>query len=113
MEPTILAYPKSNTNTNNITAWSYTKNSEKSDFVYEETQLYNNQVNCNPVHPHSNAFVDLNGDCMADIFMVCQETAGLSFQIWVNDENGFSLAMQQTLPKGIGQITFGDMGISI
>ncbi|KAJ3348200.1 hypothetical protein HDU91_006620, partial [Kappamyces sp. JEL0680] len=40
---------------------------------------------CSIPHPHSSAFVDLDGDCLADLFIICQDTTSrqLSAYIWV------------------------------
>ena len=86
---------------------------------------------CALSHPHSNAVVDLNGDCLAgqyliffpmligatyifipDIFLVCDDGGGAkSFQIWVNNkEDGFSLAQEGSLPSGLQTISFADVG---
>ena len=91
---------------------------------------------CRISNPHSNAFVDLNGDCLAgmtrlcmhvsrrifrillvtritDLFVTCQETPSspLKFQIWLNEkEKGFVFAMEKELPEKTGQITLADMG---
>lgn len=69
--------------------------------------------NCKLPSPHSNAFIDLDGDCLADLFLVCQDdtsSSGLSYQIWKNaKDSGFELAQTGSLPAGTGQISFADM----
>ncbi|KIK59028.1 hypothetical protein GYMLUDRAFT_74611 [Collybiopsis luxurians FD-317 M1] len=63
---------------------------------------------CHIANPHSNAVVDLDGDCLADVFLVCD--GGKSFQIWINNKDeGFTLAQQGSLPSGIQSITFADV----
>ncbi|KAI0045090.1 integrin alpha N-terminal domain-containing protein [Auriscalpium vulgare] len=66
---------------------------------------------CRIANPHSNAVVDLDGDCLADIFLVCDAPSGQkSFQIWVNNKDaGFSLAQSGTLPQGTQSVAFADM----
>ncbi|KAF5386695.1 hypothetical protein D9615_001974 [Tricholomella constricta] len=66
---------------------------------------------CTLANPHSNAVVDLNGDCLADVFIVCDDgRGGKSFQIWVNNKaDGFSLAQEGTLPSGFQTVSFADM----
>ncbi|KAK7037504.1 hypothetical protein VNI00_010996 [Paramarasmius palmivorus] len=66
---------------------------------------------CKLANPHSNAVVDLNGDCLADVFLVCDDgRGGTYFQIWVNNKaDGFSLAKEHALPAGTQQISFADM----
>ncbi|KAJ1675725.1 hypothetical protein EV182_000713 [Spiromyces aspiralis] len=62
---------------------------------------------CRLAVPHSSAFVDLDGDCLPDIFVVCE---GGSFQIWTNSMNhGFTLARETDLPAGTGPISFADV----
>ncbi len=87
---------------------------------------------CKLANPHSNAVVDLDGDCLAgasvvyclssiselnylcwaDVFLVCDDGHGAKyFQIWVNNkDNGFTLSQQGNLPSGVQSITFADIG---
>lgn len=86
---------------------------------------------CKLASPHTNAIIDLDGDCLAgqfypadtvpylcltfqDIFLVCDEGSGRrSFEIWVNNkDSGFSRAQYQMLPSGVQAITFADVGKS-
>ncbi|KAF9265836.1 hypothetical protein L218DRAFT_956809 [Marasmius fiardii PR-910] len=66
---------------------------------------------CKISHPHSNAVIDLNGDCLADVFLVCEDgRGGKYFQIWVNHKkDGFSLAQEHPLPTGTLQVSLADM----
>lgn len=79
---------------------------------------------CRLAHPHSSAFVDLNGDCLADLFFFCQDekTRKLFIQIWTANlvldyavqhslESGdhYTFAHQYDLPPGAGQVSFSDM----
>ncbi|GLB35509.1 putative repeat domain in Vibrio, Colwellia, Bradyrhizobium and Shewanella [Lyophyllum shimeji] len=66
---------------------------------------------CTLANPHSNAVVDLNGDCLADVFLMCDDgKGGKPFQIWVNKkDDGFSLAHQGALPSGVQTISFADV----
>ncbi|CAG8512992.1 15985_t:CDS:10 [Funneliformis mosseae] len=60
--------------------------------------------------PHSNAFIDLNGDCRSDLFLTCQDTSGkISYQIWTSTINGYVFSKFGDLPQGVGQISFADM----
>ncbi|CAG8731921.1 10108_t:CDS:10, partial [Cetraspora pellucida] len=67
--------------------------------------------NCTISDPHSNAFIDLNGDCLADLFLTCRESssAPLTYQIWTNIKGGFTFSRSGNLPDGTGQISFADM----
>ena len=67
--------------------------------------------------PHSNAYIDLNGDCLADIFIMCEGKSEeyLSYQIWTNDKaGGYKLAAGKSgdLPRGTKSVGFADMGES-
>ncbi|KAI0373228.1 hypothetical protein BV20DRAFT_938200 [Pilatotrama ljubarskyi] len=67
---------------------------------------------CKLSNPHSNAAVDLNGDCLADLFLVCDgDTPGSKyFQIWINNkDDGFALGPQGRLPPGTQTISFADI----
>ncbi|BGP13717.1 hypothetical protein JCM10213_007105 [Rhodosporidiobolus nylandii] len=70
---------------------------------------------CQFPHPHFNAFIDLDGDCLADLFLMCQKPGGkadeLEYQIWLNskDGKGFRLARTGDLPKGTKSVSFADM----
>ncbi|KAK1216969.1 hypothetical protein PQX77_020372 [Marasmius sp. AFHP31] len=66
---------------------------------------------CTLANPHSNAVIDLNGDCLADVFLVCDDgRGGKYFQIWINNKSdGFTLAQEHPLPAGTQQISLADM----
>ncbi|CEQ39850.1 SPOSA6832_01410, partial [Sporobolomyces salmonicolor] len=74
-----------------------------------------NTFNCHFPSPHFNAFIDLDGDCLADLFFMCQNNKDdendLSFQIWLNDkESGkFRFAKGGSLPRGTKSVGFADM----
>ncbi|KAJ2556153.1 hypothetical protein EV175_002108 [Coemansia sp. RSA 1933] len=62
---------------------------------------------CKPANPHSNAFVDLDGDCLADLFIVC--TGGEEYQIWLNTGAGFVYSQGGKLPSNAGPVSFADV----
>ncbi|KIO28141.1 hypothetical protein M407DRAFT_72199 [Tulasnella calospora MUT 4182] len=67
---------------------------------------------CELADPHSSAVLDFDGDCLADLFMVCKSTqpGQLSYQIWLNDKSGsFRYSQGGLLPQGAGPVTFADM----
>ena len=91
--------------------------------------------NCAWSSPHSNAFVDLDGDCLAgtkrhtlssaeiqirfvdrlfysDLVFTCTGSNGQkSVQFWVNNrDQGFKMALQANLPNGAGPLSFADIG---
>ncbi|KAJ1658607.1 hypothetical protein IWQ61_002183 [Dispira simplex] len=69
---------------------------------------------CTFANPHSGAWVDLNGDCRADLFVTCQTESSEdvpTFQIWTStrDSVGLTFAREGSLPRGAGQVSFSDM----
>ncbi|CAO3580274.1 unnamed protein product [Absidia cylindrospora] len=105
--------------TNEFSSWI---NTAQSNFTNQTTSIYNltsassffdstYSSQCRWASPHSNAFLDLNGDCLADVVMICDEMNGKqSVQIWTNQrEKGFSLAQTFDLPTGAGPLAFADM----
>lgn len=70
-------------------------------------------LDCDFPDPHFNAFIDLNGDCLADVFLTCRDGKSsdrLTYQIWTNDKEGmFSLARKGDLPRGTKSVSFADM----
>ena len=96
-------------------------------FSVKLPQFDGTQKMCKLSSPHSNAFVDLDGDCLAgmifcmfhlnfyaDLFVTCSEKEGdasSSYQVWVNEKSrGFRLQHEGPLPKGAGPISFADIG---
>ncbi|TFK25799.1 hypothetical protein FA15DRAFT_668127 [Coprinopsis marcescibilis] len=79
--------------------------------LYEVIPAPFHNARCKLLNPHSNAVVDLNGDCLADVFLVCDEGSGKkSYQIWINNKDeGFSLSQNGDLPSGVQSITFTDV----
>ncbi|KAI9488105.1 hypothetical protein BDB00DRAFT_850036 [Zychaea mexicana] len=70
----------------------------------------NETTKCIWTHPHSNAVVDLDGDCLADLVFVCQHTGYQSLQIWTNQrDEGFQKARELNLPAGAGPISYADI----
>lgn len=64
------------------------------------------------MNPHSNSFVDFNGDCASDLFLTTKDPDGnLVFEIWLRDLNGkFCLvdATKITISQ-VSSVTIGDM----
>lgn len=70
---------------------------------------------------HWNAFIDLNGDCLADMVVFCEKMNGIFtktryFQVWVNsktggegDKGGFKFLFQGELPPDTQMVSFADM----
>ncbi|CAG8483179.1 5282_t:CDS:10 [Paraglomus brasilianum] len=111
MTTDLLGYRYDNNPDKKLTLWKNIYNPE-SDVLFEVSDLPVDDTACELADPHSNAFIDLNGDCLSDLFLTCQdEDGGKSFQIWINDkEKGFVLSKNEgKLPEGTGQISFADL----
>ncbi|XP_061230656.1 T-cell immunomodulatory protein-like [Neopsephotus bourkii] len=65
--------------------------------------------------PHSHAFIDLNNDFTADLFLTTSPNSeNIQFETWVNKDGNFSKAEKiQKTPSGVkvvGQSVFADFG---
>lgn len=86
--------------------------SQPNSAVYELTRTTLDGLQCKPSNPHSHAVVDLDGDCLADIVLICDDgnTGNKVFQIWVNQkDSGFRLQQSGRLPAGTQSISFADV----
>jgi integrin alpha FG-GAP repeat containing protein 1 len=101
-----------------LTVWSNVWDKTNGSILFD-TVPFNDAANstvvpkCRLGSPHSSAILDFDGDCLADLFLTCQEPdSQLSYHIWLNDPagGGFREAQSGMLPKGTGMISFGDMG---
>ncbi|CAG8492968.1 10051_t:CDS:10 [Paraglomus occultum] len=113
MTTDLLGYRYDNNPDKKLSLWKNIYNAE-SDVLFEVSDLPIDETAtppCKLADPHSNAFVDLNGDCLSDLFLTCQDDNDVkSFQIWINDkENGFVLKEDGNFPEGTGQISFADL----
>ncbi|KAI9248624.1 hypothetical protein BY458DRAFT_536598 [Sporodiniella umbellata] len=88
MKTDILGYSKE---TNKLSAWINTGNTTSLFDVSSAENLFDKQSysQCTWATPHSNAFIDLNGDCLAG--------------------KGFTLSQEASLPVGAGPLSFADM----
>lgn len=82
---------------------------------YLERPQWRGGAPCRLAHPHSSAFVDLDGDCLADLFLECEPAAPggrRAFQIWTAERDAplaFRHARSGLLPAGAGALAFADM----
>jgi hypothetical protein len=61
---------------------------------------------CTPsTDPHSNAHIDIDGDCRADLIISCQD----SLLIYLNTDFGFVFSKKVKLPAGAGRVQFTDV----
>ncbi|KAJ1813412.1 hypothetical protein LPJ56_005173, partial [Coemansia sp. RSA 2599] len=98
------------------TAWVWTHADGSADNVLFEMNAFvsgnsslagDSTKMCKLAAPHSSAFVDLNGDCLADLFVVCEGSE--EYQIWTNTESGFVYSQTGKLPSNAGPVSFADM----
>ncbi|GJN88667.1 hypothetical protein Rhopal_001633-T1 [Rhodotorula paludigena] len=86
---------------------------ELTDAPFNLSSTPSGAFTCRSPSPHSNAFVDLDGDCLADLFLMCQDgddESKRSYQIWLNRKDGqFELARSGELPRGTKSVGFADM----
>ncbi|OBZ83458.1 T-cell immunomodulatory protein [Choanephora cucurbitarum] len=104
MKTDLLGYAK---DTNELSIWTNQAPSPLFNLT-SASGLFNKTASdrCRWANPHSNAFVDLDGDCLADLVFVCDG----SIQIWTHQrQQGFSLAHEASLPTGAGPLTFSDI----
>ncbi|SGY75403.1 BQ5605_C005g03425 [Microbotryum silenes-dioicae] len=92
--------------------WTETDRTNLFDLV--DPPFKGQNFNCRLPEPHFNAFVDLDGDCLADLFLTCQPDEDapnrLTYQIWLNDKQGsYRLAREGNLPYGTKSVGFADM----
>ncbi|KAI8919600.1 hypothetical protein BC831DRAFT_481146, partial [Entophlyctis helioformis] len=110
MVPSLMGHVRGEPNV--LSVWTF--NTTSLEFDVRRTELSSRAPGgreCHLPNPHSSAFVDLNGDCLADIFLVCQDANNhMTYQIWVNTKtDGFVFARQEALPHATDQISFADM----
>ncbi|ORY59424.1 hypothetical protein BCR35DRAFT_283657 [Leucosporidium creatinivorum] len=94
--------------------WKNTWDESNSTSVFNVTTppLDLKNFDCKFPSPHFNAFIDLNGDCLADLFLTCEGKSAehLSYQIWLNNKDGnFTLSRKGDLPRGTKSVSFADM----
>ncbi|GAA5896345.1 hypothetical protein JCM8208_001852 [Rhodotorula glutinis] len=96
-------------------AWDQSNRSavfELSDAPLNVSSSPTGTFTCRFPNPHFNAFIDLDGDCLADLFFMCQDgddADHLSYQIWLNKKGAFEFAREGKLPKGTKSVGFADM----
>ncbi|KZT11560.1 uncharacterized protein LAESUDRAFT_783948 [Laetiporus sulphureus 93-53] len=109
----LLGIPSPAPSSSPFRMWKNVWNSSDPDSaMFNLTEPNFNGARCTLSNPHSNAAIDLNGDCLADLFLVCDEGRGGSkyFQIWMNNkDSGFVLVQIGRLPQGTQSISFADM----
>ncbi|KAI9092668.1 hypothetical protein DFS34DRAFT_632718 [Phlyctochytrium arcticum] len=104
LKPNLLGYKAGGTD---LSLWSpYTGTGQSVPVKFNSTLEL-----CKISQPHSNAFVDIDGDCLADLVLTCDDGTGkISFEVWLNTiDQGFVFGKRGPLPAGSGQLSFADM----
>jgi len=60
--------------------------------------------------PVSNAFVDIDGDCLSDLFITSTDAKTNMVELWINKKGGFTLEKTYPIVRGAGQPVFADWG---
>ncbi|KAF8162813.1 hypothetical protein B0H34DRAFT_295552 [Crassisporium funariophilum] len=112
MKIDLLGIPSSSSSNSKYQIWQNVWNASTTTptlFEILDAPFKGNQ--CTIANPHSNAVVDLDGDCLADVFLVCDDgIGGKKYQIWVNNKDqGFFLSQEGSLPPGTQAISFADV----
>ncbi|WFD37336.1 uncharacterized protein MJAP1_000280 [Malassezia japonica] len=99
-----------------LSIWRNELSAETPTFSLSEPALFYDQPvpPCELASPHSSAQIDLNGDCLADLFLVCAtgDAAQHTYQIWTARKDGplqYTLAQTGALPRNAGPLSFADM----
>ena len=54
--------------------------------------------------------MDLNKDCLADIFLTTADQTGVYFEVWLNNNDGdYCLVLKELAPTGAGMVSFADI----
>jgi len=109
MHPNLIGYPYSNatsTPTYNLHVWKFNNTNVSIEPISIKDAEKGKEL-CKFSLPHSNAFIDLDGDCLSDLFVTCE---GGTYEIWKNTvDKGFVFSKSGKLPDNVGPISFADM----
>jgi len=108
LRPNLIGYPYNNatTPTYNLHVWKFNSTSVSIEPISIKDAEKGKEL-CKISMPHSNAFVDLDGDCLSDLFVTCEDG---TYEIWKNSvDKGFVFSRSGKLPNNVGPISFADM----
>jgi len=82
-----------------------------SDYAFLSSEVCLQPSDRKLTSPHSVAFVDLNKDCWADLFLTTEDEAGkVYFEVWLNMRSGtYCIVQAEEAPEGAGQVSFADV----
>jgi len=106
MRPNLLGYPFNPNSSYNLHVWKFNNTSVSTEPVTLKDETTGKEL-CKISLPHSNAFIDLDGDCLSDLFVTCEDG---TYEIWKNTvDKGFVFSKSGKLPDNTGPISFADM----
>jgi len=108
MHPNLIGYPFNVTESNQskLHIWKFNDNGVEIEPVTIKDDEKGKEI-CKFSAPHSNAFIDLDGDCLSDLFVTCENG---TYEIWKNTvDKGFVFSRSGKLPDNTGPISFADM----
>ncbi|CEH13719.1 Predicted membrane protein [Ceraceosorus bombacis] len=96
--------------------WRNNLGAPNGSFAIENAPLQHapGTAGCRLASPHSSAFIDLDGDCLADLFLVCEGEGGRTrYEVHTASKRSksepFKLSLSGHLPMGAGALSFADM----
>jgi len=106
MHPNLLGYPYNTNNLYKLHVWKFNDTNAEIQEISIKDEEKGREL-CKISLPHSNAFIDLDGDCLSDLFVTCENG---TFEIWKNTvDKGFVFSRSGKLPENTGPISFADM----
>jgi len=108
MHPNLIGYPFNVTESNQskLHIWKFNDNGVEIEPVTIKDDEKGKEI-CKFSAPHSNAFIDLDGDCLSDLFVTCENG---TYEIWKNTvDKGFVFSRSGKLPDNTGPVSFADM----
>ncbi|KAJ1551327.1 hypothetical protein HK405_014721, partial [Cladochytrium tenue] len=116
MEPNLLGHTKADAES--FSLWRVFPDASRTVSAVTLKDPASGVVGCKLSDPHSSGFADFDGDCRADILLVCHDADSRSthVQIWtggpgspVTATGPYRLAQRLELLEGAGQVTLADM----
>lgn len=107
--PSLLGYLPNGERDNNLRSW---KNVDGSKPKVGRPSLFPIDSGCTLAHPHSSAYVDMDGDCAPDLVLHCQSAKANSRKLQVYENRGtegYVVANVIDLPQYSRAVTFADM----
>ena len=95
LRPHLIGFPSDN---DFLSIWSRSGNTTRI--------VLNLKPACKFAHPNSNAFIDIDGDCLPDLVFFCDDE---TVQIWLNRKGNWQATKDLKMPSGSGKVSFADI----